>query len=60
VAELVALRSIEGMSRVINLDQVIEIQDMPNNQCLILTTNGDRIVAAMSASAFARLGRLTP
>jgi hypothetical protein len=62
MVELVSLRTADGMSRVINLDHVVHIQDIPskNSECSILLSNGEKIVAEMSASQFSRLPRLTP
>jgi hypothetical protein len=62
MAELVSLRTADGMSRVINLDHVVHIQDIPpsNRECTIFLSNGEKILAEMSASQFSRLPRLTP
>jgi hypothetical protein len=61
MAELVSLKTVDGLSRVINLNHVVHIQDIApnNNECTIYLSNGDRLVTAMSASQVTQLPRLT-
>ena len=59
MAELVHLRSVEGLSQVINLDHVVNIYDVSANTADTLLSNGQRVAAGMSASQVAQLPRLS-
>jgi hypothetical protein len=58
MAELVGVTSTDGIPRVINVDHVVQVWDMPHNECRI-QLNGETVTARMTAIEFAQLGRTT-
>jgi hypothetical protein len=59
MAELVGVTSTDGKPRVINVDHVVQVWDMPHNECRIQLSNGETVTARMTAIEFAQLGRTT-
>jgi uncharacterized protein YlzI (FlbEa/FlbD family) len=61
MAELVGVTSTDGKPRVINVDHVVQVWDMPPNynECHIQLSNGETVIARMTAIEFVQLDRLT-
>ena len=62
MAELVHLTTSDGLNRVINLDHVVTVHDMPpnNTECNVKLFNRDEFIVRMTALQFAQLPRILP
>jgi hypothetical protein len=58
MADLIYVTTSDGIGRVINLDHVVQIRDMPQNLCEMTLADGTILVIPASASQIANLHRL--